>query len=175
MRLYGLLVLTCVLTVGCGSDDDSTAPSNANPNTITFTSTLLPANEVPPVSNAENSGRGTAVITFNLTRTSAGAIQSGTVDFHFDLTNFPANTTITAAHIHNGPAGQTAAVFIGTPLTAASALGLPNGSGSWEARGVTVSDVTALQSIIDNPAGFYFNVHSTTNPGGVARGQLVRQ
>ena len=28
--------------------------------------------------------------------------------------------------------------------------------------------------IIANPASFYFNVHSTLNPGGVARGQLVK-
>jgi hypothetical protein len=32
-----------------------------------------------------------------------------------------------------------------------------------------------MQSIIDNPANFYFNVHSSLNPGGVARGQLVKQ
>src|SRR5262249_10815378 len=29
------------------------------------------------------------------------------------------------------------------------------------------------QSIISNPAGFYFNVHSSANTGGAARGQLV--
>jgi hypothetical protein len=36
-------------------------------------------------------------------------------------------------------------------------------------------DATNLQAIIDNPAGYYFNVHSTQNGGGVARGQLVKQ
>jgi hypothetical protein len=65
-------------------------------------------------------------------------------------------------------------VLINTGLTAAQALGLTNGSGSFEARGVT-TDAATLQSIIDNPAGFYFNIHSSTNPGGVARGQLVKQ
>jgi hypothetical protein len=29
--------------------------------------------------------------------------------------------------------------------------------------------------IITNPAGFYFNVHSTLNPSGAVRAQLVRQ
>jgi len=28
--------------------------------------------------------------------------------------------------------------------------------------------------VINNPAGFYFNVHSTLNAGGVARGTLVK-
>jgi hypothetical protein len=168
-------VLTCVLAVGCGDDDGPTAPSN--PNTVTFNATLLPANEVPPVSNAELSGRGTAVITFNLTRNASGAIQSGTIDFRFDLTGFPPGTLIRAAHIHPAAAGANGPVLIDTTLSAATPLGLTNGSGSFEARGVTGSNVDAanLQAIIDNPANFYFNVHSVTNPGGVARGQLARQ
>jgi hypothetical protein len=31
------------------------------------------------------------------------------------------------------------------------------------------------QAIINTPENYYFNVHSTINPGGVARGQLRRQ
>lgn len=174
MKRRGILaVLVCVMAAGCGSDSPS-SPSGANPNTITFTATLLPSNEVPPVSNAEASGRGTATITMNLSRNTAGAIQSGTLDFRFDLTGFPNGTTITLAHIHPGAAGATGAPVVNTGLTAATALVLVGGQGSYEARGIAV-DVTALQAIIDNPAGYYFNVHSSTNPGGVARGQLARQ
>ena len=175
MRLSGIVLLTCALAAGCGGDDTPTTPSV--PNTITFTATLLPANELAPntVTNAESSGRGTAVITFNLTRNTAGAIQSGTVDFHFDLTGFPAGPTINLAHIHTGAATVSGGVLVNTGLSAATALGLPAGAGSWETRGVTTADAATLQSIIDNPAGFYFNVHSSTNPSGVARGQLVKQ
>jgi hypothetical protein len=54
----------------------------------------------PAISNAEQSGRGTATIRFNLTRDGAGAIQSGTILFHYDLTGFPAGTTINLSHIH---------------------------------------------------------------------------
>jgi len=174
MKLSGLLILTCVLAVGCGGDDTPAAPSS--PNTVSFNATLLPANELSPnlVTNAEASGRGTAAITFNLTRNTAGAIQSGTVDFHFDLTNFPAGTPIRLAHIHTGTSTVSGAVLIDTGLSAAAPLGLTSGAGSWETKGVT-ADAATLQSIIDNPAGFYFNVHSATNPSGVARGQLVKQ
>ena len=28
------------------------------------------------------------------------------------------------------------------------------------------------RTILNNPAGFYFNVHTTVNPGGAVRGQL---
>jgi len=31
-----------------------------------------------------------------------------------------------------------------------------------------------VQQIINNPAAFYFNVHSPSNPGGFSRGQLAR-
>jgi hypothetical protein len=40
--------------------------------------------------------------------------------------------------------------------------------------GIPPQDVALFQQIINNPAGFYFNAHSTLNPGGVARGQLVK-
>jgi hypothetical protein len=163
------------MTAGCGSDS-STPTTPSQPNTVIFSATLLPSNEIPAISNAEQSGRGTALITFNLTRNTAGAIQSGTVDFHYDLTGFPAGTTITLSHIHTGASTVgSGAVLISTGQSGASTLGLPNGAGSWETRGISTADAATLQSIIDNPAGFYFNVHSSTNPSGVARGQLVKQ
>src|SRR3954467_1787257 len=152
MRFLGVLALVAsVAAAGCGSDSPTT-PSQ--PNTVAFSATLLPANEVPAISNAEQSGRGTATITFNLTRNSAGAIQSGTVDFHYDLTGFPAGTTITASHIHTGASGVAGAVLISTGQSAATSLGLPNGTGSSEFRNVTGqgTDAATLQAIIDNPA-----------------------
>ena len=171
MKVFGFLLLTCVLAAGC--DEETTTPST--PNTISFTSTLLTSNETTPVTNAEQSGRGTSLITFNLTRDAAGAIQSGTVDFRFDVNSFPANTTLILAHIHTGASSVAGPVLIDTGLTPATALVLPSGSGSWEVRGVASASAATLQSIIDNPGGFYFNVHSSTNQPGVVRGQLVRQ
>jgi hypothetical protein len=41
------------------------------------------------------------------------------------------------------------------------------------ATGVAVTAEIA-QAIMNNPAGFYFNVHSAVNGGGVARGKLTR-
>jgi hypothetical protein len=34
--------------------------------------------------------------------------------------------------------------------------------------------VDQANSILANPAGFYLNIHTAANPGGVARGQLTR-
>jgi hypothetical protein len=55
-----------------------------------------------------------------------------------------------------------------TPLT------LTTGSGSFTASNLTV-DAALANQILTNPAGYYFNIHSSVNPAGVARGQLVRQ
>ncbi len=34
--------------------------------------------------------------------------------------------------------------------------------------------VEQAQNLVNNPAGFYFNVHTQLNGGGAIRGQLVR-
>jgi hypothetical protein len=51
---------------------------------------------------------------------------------------------------------------------------LTNGAGTFTRAGLSLPATTA-QAIIDNPAGFYFNVHTAANPGGVMRAQLVKQ
>ncbi len=142
-----------------------------------FTATLLPSNEVPAITNADSTGRGTVTITFNLTRDAAGAITAGTVTFNAPLTTFPAGTVVRAAHIHNGAAGVNAPVFIDTGLTTAAAITLTNGSGTLDFQNVSGTTVTPtnLQAVIDNPAGHYFNVHTNLNTGGAVRGQLARQ
>ena len=42
------------------------------------------------------------------------------------------------------------------------------------AHHVNVTTAATAQSILDNPAGFYFNVHTAANPAGVMRGQLSK-
>jgi hypothetical protein len=169
MKRFGVLLLGLCLfgAAGCGDD---TAPSNLP---IVMTATLLPSNEVPPIANAENTGNGAVQITFNVTRDGAGAITGGTADFHFQLAGFPSSTTIVAAHIHPGAAGVNGGVIVNTGLVAASPVTQTNGVMSFSATNIAVTAAN-LQLIVNNPAAFYFNVHSPTNPGGVARGQLNR-
>ena len=171
MKRSGVLLLCLSLLGAAGCSDDE--PTNASNLPIVMTATLSPANEVPPIANAENTGFGNVQITFNVTRDGTGAITSGTADFHFQLTGFPSSTTIIAAHIHPGAAGVNGAVLVSTGLVATSPVTQTNGVMSFTASGVSVPAVT-LQQIVNNPAGYYFNVHSPTNGGGVARGQLNR-
>ena len=171
-RLH-LSVLALGLTLaafGCGKDNPTTLTPAADPK---FTATLLPSNEVPAVSNADQTGSGTVTVTMHNTKDAAGNITASTADFTFSLSGFPAGTTLTAAHIHPGAAGVN-----GSPawnlLLVSGANVLTNGSITLTVNGVTPTDVATAQAIINNPAGFYFNVHTTLNTGGAARGQLVR-
>ena len=157
-RLAIAVSMLAIGTAGCGSSTPT------NPSTFkVFTVNILPANEVPAVSNAENSGRGTAVVTVHS--------DTNTVDFSFSLQGFPANTTVTLAHIHPGAAGVNGGALIGVPgLAATTPLVLTNGSGTFFAT--ATSSATNIANVLAAPQNFYFNVHTTGNPGGVMRGQL---
>jgi CHRD domain-containing protein len=166
MKRVSLAVVLAVLAAGCGSS--STAPSNpANP---TFTATLLPANEVPPITNAEKGASGTATITLVLTPPT-GTLTSAVGTAVVNLTGFPAGSVITLAHIHTGAAGVPGGVFVGF-VPPPGSVTLTNGAGSFtQTQNLTADQAT---SIMTNPGGFYFNVHTALNPVGVMRGQLVR-
>jgi len=173
-RLPFVLLGFALAAASCSSD--SSNPNNpSNPNSPTFTAVLSPANENPPISNSENTGSGSATITFNVTKDSAGNVTSGTATFVVTLQNFPPNTPINIAHIHVGAAGVNGSIVFNTTLSpTGDAVVLTNGSGTFTKSGIAPGDVATFNAIINNPAGYYFNVHSTLNPGGVARGQLSR-
>jgi len=173
-RLFPVAVVLAISVAACGSKTPTT-PSTSNQ--VKFTATLLPSNETPAVTNAEVSGRGTANITLNLTRDSAGAISAATADFSVDVTGFPPGTPITAAHIHPGAAGVPGNALITMGLGAGEIV-LANGAQTFFKTGLTGGgNLTAgvAQDIINNPAQYYFNIHTQSNPNGVARGQLVKQ
>ena len=67
-------------------------------------------------------------LTMTVTRDAANNITGATYDFVVNFTGFPANTTLTGAHIHNAPAGTNAGVVVGLPLTA-SDTAVPTGQG----------------------------------------------
>ncbi|HJR61430.1 MAG TPA: CHRD domain-containing protein [Vicinamibacterales bacterium] len=158
-----------VLAAGCGSSSPS-APSQGTITTSTFTVPLSPANEVPAITNADAAATGTAIIALTVTRDDAGTITSATANFQISVAGFPAGTTVTDAHIHNGAAGSNAGVAVNTTLTSGE-LAITNGSGSVTKNGINVPADRAA-AILGNRAGHYFNVHTARNPDGAIRGQL---
>ena len=158
----GLITLAAG-AAGCGNKGTPTNPSNL----VIFTVPLLPSNETPPITNAENVARGTAVITVHK--------DTNTIDFAVSVNSFPTGSSLTAAHIHgpNAPAGVAAGVYIGTGLTAGNAPALSNGAATFTFNGVPPpQSADQITQILANPSSFYFNVHTAMNGGGVMRGQL---
>jgi hypothetical protein len=168
-----LILLTTLALAGC-DDDGPTAPDD--PNVVVFTAQLNAANEVPPITNAEANARGDVRITFNLTRDGSNNITGANVTFVVNLNSFPAGASWTLAHIHRGASGVAGGVVVNTGLSPANAITLASGSVSNQTFNPTQAITADLANeIINNPAGFYFNVHSALNPGGAVRGQLVKQ
>jgi hypothetical protein len=126
----------------------------------TYTAVLSPANEVPAKTST-----GTGTVTF---------VDLGTeIDWTMELANISA---VTMSHIH-GPAaaGANASVIIN--------LFMPNGtSGTLNgtvAQGTITNANNAAVSVdsvrkLMNAGLAYANVHTTTNPGGEIRGQIVK-
>jgi len=177
MKRYAIVAALAMVGGACGSSSPS-APS-APPNTIVFTAALAFANEIPtlPTSNVDVNARGTATVTFNLTRDSAGTITAATVGFVYNVTGFPAGTILRGTHVHEGGPTVSGGVKIDSGLGAANPITLGDGT----MNNITFASTTfpdglgLINAIIANPNGYYFNVHSGVNPGGAIRGQLVKQ
>src|SRR5438876_203554 len=90
-----------------------------------------------------------------------------------EITGRPAGTPINIGHIHKAAAGTNGSVVINSGL-AAGEITLTAGAGKISKTQPTVDPALAAD-VIANPANYYMNWHSTLNPGGVIRGQLVKQ
>jgi hypothetical protein len=127
---------------------------------------------VPAATGTETSGSGNSTITLTYTQDASGTVTSATGNFQVTLSGFPATTSFTMAHIHQAALGVSGAIVVNTGLSSGTVT-LTNGAGAFSMNNVNVpSDIA--QGLLSNPAGFYFNVHTLSNPAGVARGQLIR-
>lgn len=202
LLIVPLVVLLAVglIVAGCGSSTTTTTVTSASTTTSAAGSTttaaggaggiptmitvpLTGAQEVPPT-NTGATGTFTLTLTMpsgasaSTASTSAGGglIPPGlTVSFKLEVTNM---TNITAAHIHLGAMGQNGPViyplFTGpvkngsfTGVLAEGPLVESNLTGPYQ--GKTFADlVTAVLT-----GQTYVNVHTTANPNGEIRGQIV--
>jgi hypothetical protein len=143
------------------------ASSQAQAQTITFTAQLHGGNEVPVVITGSV---GTATVTWNTT-TKAGT-------YRVDVYNMPVGTT--ASHIHAGAVGAGGPVIINFTVPAGGISNDYGLSGTFGCTDVSVRPPQGINSCEDFEQALllnntYVNVHSTANPGGEIRGQLIRQ
>jgi hypothetical protein len=174
MKHLSILCLFGLVAAGCGGGGSSSSspasPSSSSTSTTTFSVLLSPGAEVPAVTNADASAGGTAAITLHATKDSKGTVTAATADFSLTFTGFPAGTSVDMAHIHPGGSGVNGGPLVTTGI-APGVVKFTNGTGSFSQTGVNVPADTA-QAILNNPAGYYFNIHTSLNPNGAARGQL---
>lgn len=150
--LVGQDLYTLTVTNLLNTDDESFTDDIAfvyGPSNLTFRTTLSGSQEVPAVST---SATGTG--SFTLTATG--------LQYDITLRNL-SGSTITGAHFHPGAPGQEGGpieniTFNGTTLRA---------TGTW-------TDLTALERSLLLDEDIYVNVHTTANPDGEIRGQVVR-
>ena len=72
---------------------------------------------------------------------------------------------VTQSHIHVGAEGESGDIVV--------PLDVDGFEGSSEGCIEPMEDAAVLQDIVDNPAGFYVNVHTDDFPAGDIRGQLA--
>ena len=175
MKRLAAIGTALLMAAACGSDGPTT-PTNTNTGPIVFTSQLSAGNEVPPVTNGDANGRGQATITLNVPRdaTTGAVTGAGTVTFQATVLGFPPGAVIRAADIHTGAAGTAGAILVNSTLSAATAITLGDGTGTLNLPNAPITQDQATR-IVANPAGFYFNLHTSLNPDGAIRGQLARQ
>ena len=88
------------------------------------------------------------------------------------MSGFPSTAVVNIAHIHTARRASTAPILVNT-TTVPGEVVLNGGAGNFTRNGIAVRPTTRTAS--SEPGRFYFNVHTTLNPGGVMRGQLVKQ
>lgn len=103
------------------------------------------------VGGGDADGTGLAVMTVN----------PGQGEICYALTVALLDGTIAAAHIHRAPAGVNGPIVV--PLAA------PVGGAS---AACTAVNTDLAHEIVQDPAGFYVNVHTSVFPAGAVRGQL---
>ncbi|MGZ8474912.1 MAG: CHRD domain-containing protein, partial [Candidatus Limnocylindria bacterium] len=103
----------------------------------------------------DDDGSGTATVVLDP--------DAGTACWTFSVENID---PVTVSHIHEGAEGTDGGVVVD--------LDVDGFDGSSEGCN-DAADAATLQAIIDEPAGYYVNVHNEAFPGGAIRGQLAAE
>jgi hypothetical protein len=142
--LYIILTLLAVFSL----TSIAAAPVKEGP--LTFTASLTGAAEVPGPGDPDGSGHATIRINYG----------QGTLCWNLRVSNI--TLPAAAAHIHVGASDVAGPVVVH--------LSAPGSKGA--SSGCSMVDKDLLKAIIQNPAGYYVNVHNSDYPAGAVRGQL---
>lgn len=153
-----------VLSAGAGAAKGHKGKA-ARSATPVFGALLTPRREVPQVEDLK--ARAVGGVTLDLTRNASGVITSGEVIFYVNY-DFPGPVTITGLHVHKAGKGTIGPVVLDSGVAAFTDA---DGDGNVTTV-VTGVDPALLQAILDDPRGYYLNLHTSLNPAGALRDQL---
>lgn len=153
----------------------STAPGGAirtqlqAADSVSFSLNATPGAEVPPV--ADSMASASAIFSLHSLRDSKGAVVASTAVFNVSHA-FPAETAFTGLHIHQAVAGQNGPVVINSGLAGSVASASGNGNLYYVSAVTSTAGLAAVNALLQDPSGFYLNLHTAATPSGAVRSQL---
>ena len=169
-----LTLATLAVGIACGSDSSTTPPKSTK---VTFTVNLTPAGE-PPGLQGNPSGSGTFTAT----------LDTATNLFTFSGTFSGLTSNVNNGHIHGpftpGGTATTAGVILNfNTLPGGTFVGFGAANSGSVSGSVTLTAATQISTTVNGDSLkklllanlTYVNIHTTTNPGGEIRAQLVHQ
>ena len=157
-RLLVALLLTAIVALALAGPAAAAKLGGTDQGGRFFTTTLSGAEEVDPLTGAlgagDPDGSGLATLTVN----------PGQKEVCYELSVEDIILPAVGAHIHEGDAGENGSIVV--ELAEPNASGVSSGCEE-------VSREVAL-AIIQNPEGYYVNVHTSDFPNGAVRGQLSK-
>jgi hypothetical protein len=172
MQIRAIAVVATALlitAVACSKKDDATAPTPVS-KIVTFKATMSGASEVPA-----NATTGTGTFTATL--------DTSTNVFTYDVTFTGLTSPVNNGHIH-APAAATATSGTTINYNTLAGATFSFGATAGTAHGTAVlNSTTAITATMSGDslkkllfAGLaYSNIHTTQNPGGEIRGQIIKQ
>jgi hypothetical protein len=140
--------------------------------TFAFVADLASASEVPPITDGEAACAGQGRLVLRARLDPSGKITAASAQLSFILSGCPDSTRIVLAHVHHAPAGRNGAVRIDSGFTAAQPIAVRDGVMGANAMDIAIADFALVTGLVNDPSGYYLNVHSLLHPDGLVRGQL---
>jgi hypothetical protein len=138
-----------------------------------FQASLSPSAETPAPTSVSMAS-GSTLVRIHIRRSDTGDFMQAAVDFDTTLSVVQEQNLVNM-HIHRGAAG------VGGPVVIDSVFGSPipveaGGTARIIRQFIVAADneagIATIEALLENPEGYYVNVHSSAHPPGVARGQL---
>jgi uncharacterized protein (TIGR03437 family) len=128
------------------------------------------ANEVPAISGLDAEGVGQ--FTLGVLRAEDGSVEWAVYLFDANF-RFPTGVTLTGMHVHTGVAGVNGAVVLDSALARTTSDASGYGNLFQVNIATTGTHLAGAEGVLSNPEAWYFNIHTSDNPGGAIRTQLL--